>query len=133
MEKLQIESTRNTPFIYFSWSGVFLISGRSLNDDCDIYYIPIIKYIKKYKEESKRGVLFIFDFEYFNTISAHYIRNIIEELVNISKLERKVKVYWYYDSIDEVMGELGETFKEQYEKKSSNFHFTLISKCSDLN
>ena len=112
MSALIIDATHDTPRIHFDpKNNIFEISNKSLPEDANDFYRPIIDWLENYKRKPQKKTDFSFKLEYFNTASARYISQIITILDKMSK-KYDVKIYWYYQEIDEDMQALGEEFYE---------------------
>ena len=115
MNALIIDSTNETPQIHFDpKNNIFEISKRSLPEDADDFYKPIINWLNNYSNNPNDKTNFTFKLEYFNTASARYITKIIYLLDNFGK-NKTVNIYWYYRSIDEDMLASGEEFNDMTE------------------
>ncbi|MCF6242107.1 MAG: DUF1987 domain-containing protein [Bacteroidales bacterium] len=112
MTALIIDATMDTPRIHFDpKNNIFEISNKSLPEDANDFYRPVIDWLENYKRKPNKKTDFSFKLEYFNTASARYISQIITILDKMSK-KHDVKINWYYQEIDEDMLALGEEFYE---------------------
>ena len=112
MNALIIDSTKETPQIHFDpKNNIFEISNRSLPEDADDFYKPVLSWLENYSKKPNTKTNFTFKFEYFNTASARYITKIINILDEISD-KNNVNIYWYYRDIDEDMLSMGEEYDE---------------------
>lgn len=112
MNTLIIDDTKETPRIHFDPSNnIFEISSRSLPEDADEFYIPVIKWLEDYAEKPNPMTNFTFKLDYYNTASARYVTKIVKILDKLGE-EHDVKVYWYYRDIDEDMQAMGEEYNE---------------------
>jgi hypothetical protein len=112
MSALIIDATQDTPRIHFDpKNNIFEISNKSLPEDANDFYRPVIDWLENYKRKPNKKTDFSFKLEYFNTASARYISQIITILDKMSK-KYDVKINWYYQEIDEDMLALGEEFYE---------------------
>jgi len=93
--------------------NLFEISGRSLPEDVDAFYIPIIDWVQKYIEVPNDYTEFVFKFDYYNSSTARKIIDILLliEQVTLNFPNKKAKVIWYYEEGDEVMKDNGEDFQ----------------------
>lgn len=92
--------------------GIFNISGRSLPEDVDTYFIPILEWLQNYQEQPNEYTEFHFKFDYYNSSTVRKIVDILVILETISEQEGKsTKVVWHYEEGDDVMCENGEDFK----------------------
>lgn len=121
MDRLHIIGTANTPEINFNpIIGLFVISGRSIPEDADIYYYPVIRYLEAFNNEIIRlnnkdiKIEFIFNLIYYNTLSIRYLNKIVS-LINELKKNITVEIKWYYDKYDEYLEEMGEDFNVTYD------------------
>ena len=113
MEILDIRATNDTPKVLFdAENGIFEISGRSLPEDVVRFYKPVIDWLDEYKLELKDTTDFVFKYIYFNTATSKVIQDILIKLEEINEKGSKVHVYWYYESDDEDMLDIGEEFSE---------------------
>ncbi len=112
-DKLILRPKNDTPGIVIDPSNDrFEIYGKSLPEDTNEFYDPVIGYIKKYAENPNEITEFIFNFEYYNSASVRKIVNIITVLEKIYREGNNVKIIWMYEETDEVMKENGEDFEE---------------------
>jgi hypothetical protein len=122
MNTLIIDGTKETPRIHFDpGNNIFEMSSRSLPEDADEFYIPIIRWLENYIERPNSMTNFTFKLDYYNTASARYITRIVKILDKLGE-EHDVKVYWYYREIDEDMQSMGEEYKEM-----TDIDFELIT------
>ena len=112
MNALIVDDTKETPRIHFDPSNnIFEISSRSLPEDADEFYIPVIKWLENYIEKPNPKTNFTFKLDYYNTASARYITKMVKILDDLGA-NNDVKVYWYYREIDEDMEAMGEEYNE---------------------
>ncbi len=114
LEKIFIRGRNIYPQIDFNQeTGFFQVSGRSLPEDVDAFYIPVISWLEKYVQDPSNYTEFVFKFDYYNSSTARKIIDIMLMLERISHNfdNKKVKVIWYYDDGDEVMKDNGDDFK----------------------
>ena len=122
MNTLIIDDTKETPRIHFDpGNNIFEISCRSLPEDADEFYIPIINWLEHYSERPNPITNFTFKLDYYNTASARYITRIVKILDKLGETH-DVKVYWYYREIDEDMQAMGEEYCEM-----TDIDFELIT------
>lgn len=116
MNNLFIKGTSQTPHIDFRIDeNYFIISGRSVPEDCDIYYYPVIRFLEIYKNETENKIIkFEFRLIYYNTTSIRYLNSVMH-LIEAISVNNEVSLKWYYDSDDEYLEEMGEYFKESYD------------------
>ncbi|GJM60321.1 MULTISPECIES: DUF1987 domain-containing protein [Persicobacter] len=109
MNIINLEGTEDTPKILLDKdNGIFEISGRSLPEDSQGFYQPILDWIGEYENAANPKTEFVFKLEYFNTASSKLILDVLSAL---EEIEGTV-IHWYYLEDDEDMQEAGEEFSE---------------------
>ena len=113
LETFELESTKISPEVKLSKEENFLkISGRSIVEDPNKFYMPIYEWLEKYVADPNPDTNFQFDLEYFNSSSARQVMKIIIVLEDIVKNNRgTVKVTWLYEEGDDMAKERGEEIK----------------------
>lgn len=108
--------TINVPEIDFNTKeGKFCISGKSVFENVEAYYKPLITKLDKYIADPLDETVFVFKMEYFNTSSALWILKIFYRLEELHKNGKDVCVKWYYAADDEDMEEAGADYGEMVE------------------
>ncbi len=114
MEPLIVKAKEFTPGIRLGEGDTFLIEGRSIPENPDEYYRPVITWMREFLEkEPGRPFVMEFRLEYMNSGSTKYIL----ELLRIIKkhLEEKntpITLRWYFEEEDESIQETGEHFRD---------------------
>jgi len=111
-ENLIIYGTSETPEIVFLLDGSFIMRGRSVPDDADYFYIPIVRYLENF-EQLHKNVFFTFHLDYYNTASYKWLTRMFTILKGIAK-HNKVVIKWEFLDIDEDLKEIGEELKEMF-------------------
>ncbi len=112
MGALIIDATTETPRVHFDPdNNLFEISNKSLPEDADEFYQPVINWLENYKLKPNTKTNFSFKLDYFNTASARYIARMVKTLDKMAK-KHEVKIFWYYREIDEDMLSMGEEYFE---------------------
>ncbi|MCX7987095.1 MAG: DUF1987 domain-containing protein [Bacteroidales bacterium] len=107
MDKLEIQGTNDTPFIFCdAEKKEILLTGRSLPENPFKVYEKVFSWAEKYDQDS---ILLNFKLEYFNTASSKQIFNLIKLFVE-NKQVKEIKVKWYYEEGDYDSKETGEHF-----------------------
>lgn len=118
---LIIDSTPETPRVHFDpVNNLFEISKKSLPEDAEEFYTPVINWLENYKLKPNKKTNFSFKLDYFNTASARFIMQIVKILDSMSR-KHEVKVFWYFREIDEDMQSMGEEYFEM-----TDMEFELI-------
>jgi len=116
MNSLKIHATDDSPEILFDLENkVFEISGKSLPEDVNEFYGPVMDWLTEYSKNPLPETTFNFKFNYFNTASSKIILDILLILEDIHKNGNDVKVKWFYPGYDEDMQEAGEEYSEMAE------------------
>lgn len=111
MEHLLVESTSHTPYISFnSELGVMEIKGRSIPEQADDFWLPVLNWFESYVQMPAKQTIFRIDLEYFNISSSKRILFLLYKLNNLAKITESVKVEWYYREDDEDMYEVGNDY-----------------------
>jgi len=92
--------------------GRFEFYGKSLPEDPNEFFKPIIAWFKEYVATPNKETVLVFKMEYFNTASSKKILDILTLCFDIHKKKQSILVNWYYRYNDEDMRDTGETFSE---------------------
>lgn len=113
MEIINIKGTDDTPFVTLDkGANLFQISGRSLPEDVNLFYNPILHWIDAYMEAPNAKTEFNFKLEYFNTASSKVILDILLKLEEIMEAGNPVVIKWHYHEDEEDMREAGEEYAD---------------------
>ncbi len=113
MEVINIKGTEDTPNVILDKeNGKFEISGRSLPEDVNMFFEPIMDWIDDYCEDPLDKTMFDFKLEYFNTASSKVILDILLKLEELAENEKEVTVRWHYHEDEEDMLEAGEEYAD---------------------
>jgi hypothetical protein len=113
MEPLIIERKTDTPSVYFSKEeNKFEIEGRSLPEDVNEFYDPVINWLKEYREQPNPKTVFVVKLDYYNSASSKMLSEIFEELETIQLKGSDILVEWHYNEDDEDMQYSGEEYSE---------------------
>jgi hypothetical protein len=113
MEVINIQGTDDTPNVTLDKdNGKFEISGRSLPEDVNMFYQPIMDWIDEYSESPNDITEFNFKLEYFNTASSKIILDILLKFEEILDNGSDVKIKWHYHEEEEDMLEAGEEYAD---------------------
>ena len=113
MEVINIKGTDDTPNVILDKdNGIFEISGRSLPEDVNMFYEPILEWIDQYSEDANEETIFNFKLEYFNTASSKVILDILLKFEEICENDKNVTIKWHYHEDEEDMLEAGEEYAD---------------------
>lgn len=104
MKSFVCEKQADTPQIIFRpESNEFLIKGRSLPENAEAFYQPVLGWMESYLAEEPEDITLTIDLEYFNSSSVKQLLNLLILLENQVVNDRKVLIVWCYDEEDELM------------------------------
>jgi hypothetical protein len=113
MEVINIKGTDDTPNVILDKeNGKFEISGRSLPEDVNMFFEPIMDWIDEFAEDPLANTVFNFKLEYFNTASSKVILDILLKLEEIVEDGKEVLIKWHYHEDEEDMLEAGEEYAD---------------------
>jgi hypothetical protein len=113
MEKIYIQATDYTPFIYFDPAeGLIELKGNSNPANSNSFYQKIIKKLEEYATTGSQGLTANLSFLYFNTSSTKCIFSVLKKLRSMQASGRCVTINWYYKEEDEEMMEVGKDFSD---------------------
>ncbi|MDX2359764.1 MAG: DUF1987 domain-containing protein [Crocinitomicaceae bacterium] len=111
MEVLRIEATAHTPSLTFDpITGKMEISGRSIPDQPDDFWMPVLNWFETYLMTPSSITTFKINLEYFNISSSKRILFLLYKLNEIAEKGKAVSVEWYYREEDEDMYEVGQDY-----------------------
>lgn len=113
MEKLKLEGTRMTPYVFFDpESGILEIRGKSSPENTIEFYMQLFEKLEEYVVFGMSDLKANIFFEYFNTSSSKCLFDLFRKLSLIDQTGRKVVINWYYEPWDEDMMESGEDYRD---------------------
>ncbi len=113
MEVINIKGTEDTPGVVLDKvNGIFELSGRSLPEDVNQFYEPILNWIERYAAEANDETIFNFKLEYFNTASSKVILDILLKFEEIFEKGKSIRIKWHYHEEEEDMLEAGEEYAD---------------------
>ena len=105
--------TDDTPTVTLdAANNTFEISGRSMPEDVNAFYTPIIDWMETYNQSPNAKTIFHFKLEYFNTASSKMLLDVLMKLEDLQTSGKEALVKWYYDEDDEDMKEAGEEYAD---------------------
>ena len=111
-------------------NNIFEISGKSIIENTNKFYNPILQWLEEYKNILYLGkdkldkaafCVFRFNLDYINSTSVKAIKDVLIQLDKIAQDGNKILAKWYYDKYDEDMKELGKTFSTLMKKLQFEF------------
>lgn len=110
MMEILIPATDKTPKVILRPDGMCEISGKSIPEDAEVFYSPILKWLENYVANPAAKTHLIIDLEYFNISSSKRILFILYKLNELVSRNIDVRVSWKYDDNDEDMYEVGQDY-----------------------
>lgn len=107
-----------TPEVYFNKSeNEFRVSGRSIIEYPQEFYHEVLGWVSEYAKDPNDETIVDFEFEYFNTPSAPFIKKLIETFLTVEEVGKNLKIRWKYEVDDEDMEEIGRNFENILKKE----------------
>lgn len=111
MEDFLVNASAQTPFIHFNGnSGVMEIKGRSIPDQPDEFWLPVLNWFETYLLSPNASTVIKIDLEYFNISSSKRILFLLYKLNELAENGNDVHVEWLYRQTDEDMYEVGQDY-----------------------
>lgn len=111
MDSLILNATAFTPYVAFDVnSGTMVLKGRSIPDQPDEFWLPILNWFESFMLKNPTRVYFKIDLEYFNISSSKRILFLLYKLNELSDQGVDVGVDWCFRSNDEDMYEVGQDY-----------------------
>jgi len=118
MEPLIRQNTKSTPYVHLDIaSKTYVIGGRSIPIDAELFYKPILNWLDRYAETQPKGRFqFCFRFDFFNIASSKRVLFILYRLLEMKKEGWVVSVLWMYEKNDFDMLEIGQDYSYMIEE-----------------
>ncbi|WP_070138293.1 DUF1987 domain-containing protein [Crocinitomix algicola] len=111
MKTLSLAATQNTPSIHFdAANNIFEIRGKSVPDDAESFYAPILDWFDEYMQQPNKEMTLIINLEYFNISSSKRILFLMYKLNDLHAGTTDVRIKWMYNENDEDMFEVGQDY-----------------------
>jgi hypothetical protein len=113
MEKLELSGSMDCPKIVLDkGNGVFEISGKSLPENVNSFYGPIIGWFEEYFKTPNTETVVTMKMDYINTASSKILLSLFLMFEKASLEGKNIRVNWYYQEDDEDMYDVGEEYAE---------------------
>ena len=134
MQMLHIKATDNSPEILLSpQKNSFFIRGKSSPEDVRAIYYPVIEWIKLFIDDILEGefknfntenpLTFQIDLSYFNSSSAKFLFDILQEFKRLNTIGTPIVVEWISEEGDSDMIDAGTDIS-----LLAGFDFSFITK-----
>lgn len=111
MERIYHKGTDKIPYVNFdSEAGLIELKGRSIPEDAESLYLPMIEWVDAYIPLAKGPTKANFEFEYFNTSSSKWLLTLFKKLDDLYEKTKDLEINWYYS--DDDLLEYGELLEE---------------------
>jgi len=111
-ESFVVNETLKTPEFVINYAeGLIRIRGKSIPEDSDRFYKPILEKLDWYVENAPDKTRVTVHFDYFNTTSSKYILKIFRRFEDIYRKYKDITIYWYYEADDLDMMYCGEDYQ----------------------
>ncbi|MCB9185496.1 MAG: DUF1987 domain-containing protein [Flavobacteriales bacterium] len=112
-DKLYIAPTDISPEISFDATELkFMISGRSMPENSEAFYEPILKWLREQFEDRNVKAVFDVNLDYYNTGSFIRIMGLFNLLGELNKAGNSFSVRWICEAEDEDNIADGQSFKD---------------------
>jgi len=126
METIKLQGTDDTPSIILDKeNGLFEFSGRSLPEDVNAFYEPILEWLSDYAGQVNPQTVVTFKLVYFNTASSKLILDILLKFQEIGEAGSDVLIKWFYPDDDEDMEEAGDEYADIVEVPFEKIAYSL--------
>ena len=113
MDKFKIKETETTPNVILDKeNGVFKFEGKTLPENVNVFYQPIIDWFTEYINDPNEKTIVDIKLEYINTASSKALFSIFLKLEQLKNNTKKVIIRWYYADDDEDMKDVGEEYDD---------------------
>jgi hypothetical protein len=112
-EVLEIDPTAISPAVRLDLlKEEFRISGRSMPEDTDAFFEPILTWVRSHLSNTRITANFDLFLEYYNTGTYIRLMELFNLLHELNRKGCKISVRWFYESDDPDSREDGESLKE---------------------
>lgn len=108
MERIFYESSNHSPMVDFNPDGKLTMEGRSIPEDVNKLFYPLIEFAKKLKVEKTTIEL---NLEYFNTATSKKLLELLKTLDANNNIG-EILINWHYEEGDEDSVEMAEIYEE---------------------
>jgi len=113
MDIINIKETEITPSVIFDKeSGVFKIEGKTLPENVNIFYQPLLDWFSKYVEDPNEETNLEIKLEYINTASSKVLFSLFLKMELLKDKNKKAVIKWLYADDDEDMKDVGEEYDD---------------------
>ena len=109
MENLFVQSTDSSPEIQFKIeSNVFTIVGESCMSDANVFYAPVLDWLRSYSNEVNSSMMFNFHFSAISQSSMKMLLFVCQEIKSMQIDGNQIDISWCYSKDSEELKEIGQ-------------------------
>jgi len=112
MDHLVIAQTEQTPLVSFLSNGLMEINGKSIDEDSQEFWNPVVSWVKTYSLKPSTKTCLNFFIESLDTSSSAALVEVLYVLKEMMKEGNEVRVHWNYEENDLDMLELGKDMEQ---------------------
>jgi hypothetical protein len=113
MNAMLIQPTMDSPYVNLDKEkNVFEIKGKSLPENVNLFYQPIIDWLTEYFKNPNPQTNITFKLDYLNTASSKALLSLFLVFEDAVKNGKSVNILWYYEEDDEDMKDIGEEYAD---------------------
>lgn len=113
MNPLFIEATIDSPSVRLDKeNNIFEIKGKSLPENVNIFYQPIIDWFSDYFKNPNTETIIHVKLDYLNTASSKALFSMFLVIEDAIKKGIDAKIKWYFEEDDEDMKDIGEEYAD---------------------
>jgi hypothetical protein len=106
----------NYPFILTnSLEGNVLISGVSIPENPNQFYLPLLSWVDDYLSNQSNALTVNFELQYFGNTSSKAFFDLFQIIQKHYKVGKKIIINWFYYPYDDDIKEDGEEYKTFFE------------------
>lgn len=115
-ESIRYQASEDTPAVVLDRENeIILFSGRSLPENVNEFYEPILEWFQEYKKNPLDHTVVNFRMEYFSTATSKVLYDLLYELEALYEKGHRVFIKWLYPFDDEDILHAGKEFDEMLE------------------
>jgi hypothetical protein len=118
MKNICYDPTHSTPLVKFTPDGRLLMEGRSLPENVNKFYTPLIDWAAALRAQVVRMDI---NLEYLNSASSKKVLELLKALDGNDHVT-ELFINWHYEADDEDSLESGQIFEELLNKAVFYFH-----------
>lgn len=104
LNPIRIEGTNETPRIILDQeNGIFEITGKSLPENVNIVYNPVLQWFREYMKAPNPETHIVLKFDYYNSGTTRKIVDILLTIEDMDGINHNISITWYNKKDDDVM------------------------------